>query len=399
MRILRLCVESLICLAVLLWTVIAVPKARAQDIAALQSSIVRVVAIAEGKRKTGAGFIVRLQKDRAFIATAAHVVEGAEQVEVEFFAERNRFVPARIVGIEGNDPNGVAALVIPSTPPATAKQLTLNSQLPVRAGDPIVTIGFPQGAAPYSVVRGEVAGRRGKTIDVAAAIDEGNSGGPLIKGNEAIGILLAARSPFAHALPAVILRYVLESWSIDTQAMMVLRSDPATVSLRDIAKAIQNWGFSHPGARLQGLPHGVAGNYQPNYETLRIEEDQVVVDHASGLIWEQSGSNDSVPPEDAMDHIEKLNSQLYAGANDWRLPTIEELASLLRPSETTQGVYASALFDSEKWKFWSSDTRAEADKRYRLGVDFMMGAVSDDSSGIARETLRWVRGVRSKAGS
>ncbi len=375
---------------------LAIASAGAQDIASLQAGMVRVVAMAEGKRKTGAGFIVRLEKDRAFIATASHVVEGAEQVEVEFFAERNRFVAVRIVGIEGNDPHGVAALMTQAAPPATARPLVLNAQLPVQAGDPILTIGFPRGAAPFSVVRGEVAGRRGKTIDIAAAIEEGNSGGPLIKGGEAIGIVLEARTPFAHALPAVILRYVLESWAIDTQALMALRSEPASVSVRDIARTIQSWGFSHPGGRMDGLPRGVAGSYQPNYETRTIGEDKVVIDHASGLIWEQSGSKDIVAAEEAMEHIAKLNARLHAGANDWRLPTVEELASLLRPSENTEGVFASALFDSQKWKLWSSDTRPDGDQRYGLGVDFNLGVISDDSSAIASETLRWVRAVRSK---
>jgi hypothetical protein len=325
------------------------------------------------------------------------VIEGASEVEVEFFVDRNRFHPARILGVEGGDPAGLAALLVQGAVPADAKALALDADAPVQPGEPVLAIGFPRAAAPYAVTRGEIVGRRGKLIDVSGAIEEGNSGGPLIKDGQVIGVILEARAPFAHALPAVIAHYVLESWAIDVRARAGLRSTAASVPAQEVARTIAEHAFSHPGVSfLDGMPRQVAGRFKHSFETKTINGANVVIDHATGLVWQQSGSSDALASEEAPEYIEWLNGRLFAGASDWRLPTIEELASLIESRENVEGAYASELFDSEKWKLWSADLRPDGDKAYRWGVDFARGVVDDDSVPAASAHLRWVRGVRSK---
>ena len=65
----------------------------------------------------------------------------------------------------------------------------------------------------------------------------------------------------------------------------------------------------------------------------------VVVDHATGMMWEKSGSPDSITYEKAEAYIRDLNRKKFAGFDDWRLPTVDELASLLEPEKRSEGLY------------------------------------------------------------
>ncbi|MDM8544695.1 DUF1566 domain-containing protein [Desulfococcaceae bacterium HSG9] len=54
-----------------------------------------------------------------------------------------------------------------------------------------------------------------------------------------------------------------------------------------------------------------------------------VTDRNTGLMWQQSGTDKSMSDHEKDDYVRRLNSESLGGYNDWRLPTLEELASLL----------------------------------------------------------------------
>lgn len=341
--------------ALFIWTFTFACVATAQDIEAFQKGVVRIITTSETEnQKTGSGFVVSQRPNLVVIVTAAHVVEGAREIKVEFFTRRNRLVPAKIISLEGGERGGLAALSVTGDIPTDISVLRMESAVPVRATDTVTMIGFPRSAGAWAVTKGEIAGRNGKVITFSGAVDEGSSGGPLIKEGQVIGVVTEAISPFAYAVPAVIAQYTLESWGV--KFAVQLRSTPATLQETFIKKMIREKGFSNP--QEAGGLEGVIGNFQHEYEPQTIEGQKVVVDHATGLMWQQSGHNDRnvyISRKKAQDYIAHLNSTRFAGYSEWRLPTVEELASLMEPLGQNEGVYISPFFDARVSRCLSAD--------------------------------------------
>ncbi|MBD3305284.1 DUF1566 domain-containing protein, partial [candidate division KSB3 bacterium] len=110
---------------------------------------------------------------------------------------------------------------------------------------------------------------------------------------------------------------------------IALRSEPRTVS---DAEAQQVFGLDE-----KKRPK----TYIDNAFEARGE---VIVDHATGLMWQQSGSAGYITYTDAQAYCENLT---LAGYNDWQLPTVQELMSLLEPEKSSNGLYINSLFDDQ----------------------------------------------------
>ncbi len=98
------------------------------------------------------------------------------------------------------------------------------------------------------------------------------------------------------------------------------------------------------------------GTITHRYEEKSINGDSVVIDHATGLMWHQSGSSDYMRWDNARNWIGRLNYREYAGYQDWRLPTLEEAVSLLEYSRGNNNLYIDSVFNEEQWGIWSGDT-------------------------------------------
>jgi S1-C subfamily serine protease len=131
---------------------------------------------------TGSGFVLN---DQGYIATNAHVVSGAKNVQVSF--GKSNPVSAKVVGKDLS-----TDLAVIKVDPSKVKltPLTLGDSSSLRVGDPVVAIGNPFGFDD-TVTTGIVSalGREiqapnnfsiDHTIQTDAAINPGNSGGPLL---------------------------------------------------------------------------------------------------------------------------------------------------------------------------------------------------------------------------
>ncbi len=76
--------------------------------------------------------------------------------------------------------------------------------------------------------------------------------------------------------------------------------------------------------------------------------DGTITDRATGLMWQKSGSNDMLRYGEVQDYIYDLNRQNFAGHNDWRLPTADELKSLITPNKMNGDMYINSIFDKKQ---------------------------------------------------
>jgi len=82
--------------------------------------------------------------------------------------------------------------------------------------------------------------------------------------------------------------------------------------------------------------------------------DGTITDRATGLMWQKSGSSRAKLWKRAQTYVKQLNEDQFAGYSDWRLPTIDELASLVE-REKVHGVYIDPIFYDKQKICWSAD--------------------------------------------
>jgi hypothetical protein len=382
---------------------------RANDVQGLKDGVVKITAHVNGTVKVGTGVVIRQEADAVFIATASHVIEGDPKPTVQFYSQPSRLVSATVVGMEGGDPRGLAVLVVREDLPDTLRVLPLNPRVHVESGEALTVIGFPRRAgAPWALTKGEVVGRKGRDLVFSGAIDEGNSGGPLLKNHQVVGIVTEASPPFAYAAPAVLAQYALESWGI--RFGVKLRAEPATISLAYLQDLIRQKGFHHPfDGSAEGLLGGWMGTFIHSYEPKTINGFLVVVDHATGLMWQRGGSGEQilfgVEQQGPAHYIKQLNEQTAGGFSDWRLPTVEELGSLLEPIGKNKGLFVDQAFDATQWECGTSDRiikQANPDGVFVVGpwevfVDFDSGRIHQRRFREGNTHKAFVRAVRTMA--
>ncbi|BBO16515.1 conserved hypothetical protein [Candidatus Brocadia pituitae] len=95
-------------------------------------------------------------------------------------------------------------------------------------------------------------------------------------------------------------------------------------------------------------------NYTKN--EFEVQKDgKVIYDKATGLMWQQSGSEKNMTYNKAHNYIRQLNQKGFASYSDWRLPTLKEAITLLKPGKTDKGLYVDSLFNDEQKWVWTSD--------------------------------------------
>ena len=88
-----------------------------------------------------------------------------------------------------------------------------------------------------------------------------------------------------------------------------------------------------------------------NFEKIALDQ---VLDHATGLVWQQSGSPYPMNWKDAHNYIDHLN-QHKKMSSPWRLPTVEELVTILSPLPQGTGHCLGPMFDARQTYLWSCD--------------------------------------------
>jgi serine/threonine protein kinase len=96
--------------------------------------------------------------------------------------------------------------------------------------------------------------------------------------------------------------------------------------------------------------------FSPN--DFEINSDETITDRAAGLVWQQAGSEFPLTWQQAMIYIETLNSSRFAASSTWRLPTIDELTTLLTEFPHGDDYCIEPVFDRTQKSIWSCDRRS-----------------------------------------
>ncbi len=148
---------------------------------------------AQRSQALGSGFVISAD---GYIVTNNHVIEGADEIEIEFFSGKR--LDAKLVGTDTK--TDIALLKVESDTPLPF--VSFGDSDVMRVGDWVMAMGNPLGQG-FSVSAGIVSARNRELegayddfIQTDAAINRGNSGGPLFNlEGEVVGVNTAILSP------------------------------------------------------------------------------------------------------------------------------------------------------------------------------------------------------------
>jgi S1-C subfamily serine protease len=185
---------------------------------------------AQQTKALGSGFVI----DKAgHVVTNYHVVAGARAVEVSF--SNNESVKARIVG---SDPSTDVAVLQVDAHSRALTPLTLGNSDGVHVGDSVVAIGNPLGyertvttgivSALQRIIQAPNTYSIDHVIQTDAALNKGNSGGPLLDARgDVIGVNSQIATADAAAQGNVGIGFAVPINTVKTVASQIIRTGHA----------------------------------------------------------------------------------------------------------------------------------------------------------------------------
>jgi len=185
----------------------------------------------------------------------------------------------------------------------------------------------------------------------------------------------------------------LSELDIDVRTRVSVRSLAGTLSENEVGEMLKRKNFFSKQYNYNKNFCNPRGDFANEYEVKTIRGDNVVLDHATGLMWHQSGSEKYLTYDKAKQWIDELNRRGYAGYSDWRLPTLEEGASLIEKSGVNDGLYIDPKFSAKQRWIWTSDMVTDYPGRVWV-VDFNSGSVNGALVDSIDLSVRPVRSVQ-----
>lgn len=155
--------------------------------------------------------------------------------------------------------------------------------------------------------------------------------------------------------------------------------------------------LTDPGAVAKGV----------DSEWYKDNKDGTVIDFRGHKIWIQKDSYQELKKwinwEEAQDYIRDLNRKKFAGSDQWRLPTKEELASLYDENKSVEWnyywtrnlVHIDPLFGKSSCCYWSSQSHKE---KFAWGFNYIRGKPYVSLKGGIQKSLSVIRAVRDSDG-
>ncbi|SIT81817.1 serine protease Do [Yoonia rosea] len=247
----------------------------------------------QGTRRSsalGSGFVI---SEDGFIVTNNHVIEGADEILIEFFPGGEPGVPAELIGTDPNTDIAVLKVDLDNLPFVEFGDSNAEG---ARVGDWVMAMGNPLGQG-FSVSAGIVSARNRALsgtyddyIQTDAAINRGNSGGPLFNmDGEVIGVNTAILSPnggsigIGFAMSSAVVTNVVDQlieYGETRRGWLGVRIQDVTP---DMVEAIEGLDMAR-GALVTDVPPGpaenagmLAGDVILNFDGIEIEDTRELV--------------------------------------------------------------------------------------------------------------------------
>ena len=167
-----------------------------------------------------------------------------------------------------------------------------------------------------------------------------------------------------------------------TVEKVTLRNESAELTPDALMQMVKDKGFACPG-------EGIKGTFKHMYEQAELQGVKVVNDHATGLTWMQAVHEERMNWKEAEAYVAKVNEEQVAGFADWRMPTVEELLSLME-SKKKNDYFIASVFHEELLAPWTSDVVKDAFAGAWF-VDFSEGKAVDGNRAAGLGHVRLVR--------
>jgi hypothetical protein len=153
-----------------------------------------------------------------------------------------------------------------------------------------------------------------------------------------------------------------------------LRDTPKDLVVYDVERMIEKYNFYEKHQNKAGdFPNDLVDN-----------GDGTITDRATGLMWEKGGSSSQLRYRNAQKYVSRLNEQNFLGHNDWRIPTLVELCSLLEPGVNERGQHISSVFEGKQSKCLAIDPFVRTPYAQLCGtrtiVDFTKGKIDESAT-------------------
>ena len=365
-------------------------QASAQDEAPLRNGVVKIMsANLEGMRRSGTGFVVKAEGSSVYIVTAEHVVQDDPNPQIEFFTRQNTQVKAMV--LRRNLRYDLALLKAES--PKQLMVLELETSAMPKVGDEVTTIGFPQTGGAWLVSRADLSGRDGVDLVLSGgAIDEGNSGGPVIKGGKVIGVVHELRGKFAKAMPASVVAGTLEGWGV---AMAADIANPESEDAKGTTDAqIGSIDYSN---FVQVKKAAEGGDSRAMFQLGEMYSDGKVVQEnfSESAKWYRRSADAGWPEgHTSMGMISLIKAVGLADSDESavRFGSDEskksEIISLIVHPEHLQIRNQMALKESVKW------LRVGAEQGHNANAQFVLGLLTGAGVGVEKDPVQGAKWIR-----
>lgn len=260
----------------------SIAQSAIDSVAVTKSAMPAVVRIVTDRDSSGSGIVI---SPDGMIVTALHVVRGASDAHaITTGGESYRIVQVLSFDTERD-------LAIIKVEAANLSILKLSESDDVSVGEPVLVIGYPLGLREASVTMGIVSAvhRDAGLIQTSAAVNHGDSGGPLLNARgKIIGIIEWKASNAENLGFATLITYLRG----------MLASEMHPISLAELKTKLPLQAGGETAAETLGLPRYWKSASGPERFEVRMDGDFLYADrqifqNAEGSVFEKIDSKKS----------------------------------------------------------------------------------------------------------